>query len=246
MGTGRPKLIVTNYGSDISWFSKIESHKKKIRDLLEMANGYSAECSRDYLLAEALSVGYEALPIMPTAGGLERRRGPEPKRNKIAIKGYENHWGKALSALQSISELSGILDDFEIVLYSCDRRVTREANRPASLSHNQILSLFENSLIYVGHSLSDGISTSMLEAMAMGAIPIQTNTSCAEEWIVDKKTGFLITPEDSNALKAAVESIVSGKFDVEAARNQNYSVIDSRYDPIKLQALAKTYYQKIS
>jgi glycosyltransferase involved in cell wall biosynthesis len=259
VGRIRPKLIVTNYGSDIYWFSRIESHKKKIRDLLEMADGYSAECSRDYLLAEALSRGYQVLPIMPTAGGLERRNGQEPKRNKIAIKGYENHWGKALSALRSICELSDILFDYEIVLYSCDRRVTREAKRlsvekkisitthePASLSHNQILSLFENSLIYVGHSLSDGISTSMLEAMAMGAIPIQTNTSCAEEWIIDKRTGFLIDPEDSAALKAAVESIVSRSFDVEAARNENYKVIDDRYDPKKLRAVAETYYQRIS
>jgi len=258
LGTKRPHLIVTNYGSDISWFSKIETHRKKIKSLLEMADGYSAECSRDYFLAAGLTSGYKALPIMPTAGGLVRKSGPENVRNKIAIKGYENHWGKALSALTSISELSDLLDDTEIVIYSCDRGVARAAERiskeknikitthgPTKLSHDEILTLFESSILYVGHSLSDGISTSMLEAMAMGAIPIQTNTSCAEEWITDGETGFLITPEDSTALKAAVKSVLSGEFDVESARRKNYEVIDDRYDPVKLQAVARTYYENI-
>jgi glycosyltransferase involved in cell wall biosynthesis len=49
----------------------------------------------------------------------------------------------------------------------------------------------------VGHSLSEGISTSMLEAMAMGAIPIQTCTSCADEWIINGEAGFLVEPNDT-------------------------------------------------
>lgn len=258
LGAHRPHLIVTNYGSDIFWFSKLEKHRKKIASLLDMADGYSAECSRDYFLAAELSSGYKILPIMPTAGGLFRSSAPEQVRNKIAMKGYENHWGKALSALISITELSDLLKDTEIVIYSCDRGVARAAARiskeknivitthgPAKLSHDQILSIFRSSIMYVGHSLSDGISTSMLEAMAMGAIPIQTNTSCAEEWMTDGKTGFLITPQDSNALKAAVKSILSGEFDVESARRKNYEVVDDRYDPVKLQAVARTYYDNI-
>jgi hypothetical protein len=36
--------------------------------------------------------------------------------------------------------------------------------------------------VFIGLSLSDGISTSMLEAMAMGAIPVQTSTACCDEW----------------------------------------------------------------
>jgi glycosyltransferase involved in cell wall biosynthesis len=254
----KPKLIVSNYGSDIYWFSRIESHKKKIRELLEMADGYSAECSRDYFLAEALSGGYKALPIMPTAGGVERRKGQELKRTKIAIKGYENHWGKAITVLESLAEIRDSLEEFEIVVYSCDRKVVRAArrlskeksisittHRKASMSHLQILSLFENSVIYIGHSLSDGISTSMLEAMAMGAIPIQTTTSCAAEWITNNKTGFLIEPFDTQAIKAAVTSVVNSEFDVEFARRENYAVIDNRYDPEKLKITAARYYDEV-
>jgi hypothetical protein len=42
---------------------------------------------------------------------------------------------------------------------------------------------FANSRIYIGASRSDGISTSFLEALVLGAYPIQTNTSCGNEWV---------------------------------------------------------------
>ena len=48
--------------------------------------------------------------------------------------------------------------------------------------HEEIMWNFGQSRIYLGISISDAISTSVLESMAMGCFPIQTNTSCCEEW----------------------------------------------------------------
>jgi glycosyltransferase involved in cell wall biosynthesis len=58
-----------------------------------------------------------------------------------------------------------------------------------------MLDLFASSRIYVGISLSDGISTSLLEAMAMGAFPIQTSTACVDEWFADGVSGYRIDKE---------------------------------------------------
>jgi glycosyltransferase involved in cell wall biosynthesis len=84
----------------------------------------------------------------------------------------------------------------------------------------------------------------MLEAMSMGAIPIQTNSSCAEEWITDQKTGLLVTPNDVEAITAAILKVVRGQFDVNRARLENYDVIDKRYNPRKLSIIATGYYEK--
>lgn len=256
LGKSKPKLIVTNYGSDLVWFSKFPRHKQKTKSLLSLADAYSAECKRDYLLANGLNSGYQNLPLMPTAGGLRRRSGPEKPRNIIAIKGYENHWGKAIAALEAVAEIADQLGELEIVLYSCNLPVIRLAKKfskkhgltvttykKGALSHQQVLDVFERSLMYIGHSLSDGISTSMLEAMAMGAIPIQTNTSCAEEWIVNNRTGFLIEPFDKEAIKSAILSVLNSQFDTDFARSENYSVIDRRYDPSQLSLVAARFYE---
>ena len=50
--------------------------------------------------------------------------------------------------------------------------------------------------IHVGLSISDGISQSLIESMVMGAFPIQSCTACANEWIENGKSGFLVPPED--------------------------------------------------
>jgi glycosyltransferase involved in cell wall biosynthesis len=254
----RPKLIVTNYGSEIVWFSKFSGHMKKIKALLELADAFSAECTRDYKLAQEITSGYVSLPLMPVAGGLTKNDKPEQPRKRIAIKGYENHWGKAVTALRAVASLGNQIEDAEIVLYSCNRptiraaeSITRTSNLTittypkGALSHSEVLDLFRTSSIYIGHSLSDGISTSMLEAMAMGAIPIQTNTSCAEEWIEDQETGFLITPNDTEKIKESVLKILSGEFDSDFARETNYRVIDDRYNPNSLSRIAAGYYDKL-
>jgi len=252
----KPKLIVTNYGSEIVWFSKYPAHKAKLTALLSIADAFSAECVRDYNLAEELAPGLNHLPLMPVAGGHERNQEPEQPRKKIAIKGYENHWGKALTVLEVLVEMAPELDGYDFEFYSCNRPVIGAAKRAAketglsitthkkgALSHQQVLSLFRQSEIYIGHSMSDGISTSMLEAMAMGAIPIQTCTSCADEWVIEGDTGFLVEPNDKAQLAKSIKRALSKDFNTEHARKQNYATIESRYSPKTLSAIAQGYYE---
>jgi len=70
------------------------------------------------------------------------------------------------------------------------------------MSHKQVLEMFAKSIIYVGLSESDGIRISMLEAMAMGATPVQTSTACCDEWFGDSGVAvrYIIVP----ATKAAI------------------------------------------
>jgi len=252
----KPKLIVTNYGSEIVWFSKFPKHKMKLTALLELADAFSAECKRDYDLAGELAEGFDVLPLMPVAGGLKHNVLPEGPRKTIAVKGYENHWGKALVVLKALAEIDDQLTGYELVFYSCNKPVIAAARRVAketglsitthkkgALSHDEVMELFRTSLVYIGHSLSDGISTSMLEAMAMGAIPIQTCTSCADEWLIHGETGFLVEPNDNNSVKKAVSLILKSNFDTTSAREKKYRSIEARYDPVKLGNIAAHYYK---
>ena len=101
-----------------------------------------------------------------------------------------------------------------------------------------MLNLFGKARAYVGVSLSDGISTSLLEAMAMGAFPIQTNTSCADEWIVDGITGELIDPnqeEVKNSLRQALNS--DSLVDQASVINRQKIATECNEEQIKLKSL---------
>jgi hypothetical protein len=206
------QVISTNWGSDIYWFQRFKRHQKRIEKLMEISNFYSAECHRDLALATKHGFVGKFLEVSPNAGGipnvfLETTLAPPSDRKVILVKGYESFVGRASIALSAVSEIASEIGEYKIIVYSANRKTIHavkqirkntnlniEAISKKKLTHPEMLNMFGKARIYVGVSLSDGISTSLLEAMAMGAFPIQTNTSCGDEWIEDGTTGKLIEP----------------------------------------------------
>jgi hypothetical protein len=253
-------LIATNYGSDIYWFQRFPRHQIKIQEILDRADSYSAECQRDYLLAKHLGFEGVELPLGPNAGGVELAethfdfQAPS-KRMTIAIKGYHGWVGRALVALDAVESLHHELRDYEIVVYSANLKVARRAmqigkkhglrvsvHKKNSLSHQEVLDIFGKARIYVGLSLSDGISTSLLEAMSMGAFPIQTSTSCADEWISPGKSGVLIRNLDADEVSRALKLALADDALVDGAVGINMEAIKAKADSKLLKRSAKAFY----
>ena len=253
-------FIATNYGSDIFWFQRFPKHKAKIQLILGRADLYSAECQRDYLLAKNFGFDGVKLPLGPNAGGIELARDQlnfqaPSKRKTIAIKGYHGWVGRALVALDAVESLQHELRDYEIVVYSANLKVARRAiqigrklalkvsvHKKNSLSHQEVLGIFSKARIYVGLSLSDGISTSLLEAMSMGAFPIQTSTSCADEWITPGKSGVLIRSLNADEVLSAMELGLKDDALVDEAVEINKEALRSKANPEALKQSAKAFY----
>jgi glycosyltransferase involved in cell wall biosynthesis len=242
-GSIKTPFIATNYGSDIYWFQQFPKHLAKIKRLLARADRYSAECNRDVELAKKYGFTGEVMPVFPNAGGfteeqLSRPLIPTADRKVIAIKGYEGWVGRASVAVEALYSLTEELADFKIVFYSCNAQTVRlvrklkqktgldvEWHDKGELSHEQMLDLFASARIYVGVSLSDGISTSLLEAMAMGAFPIQTSTACVDDWFIDRETGLSIDMPSAEALAHDLVAILNDPQLLGAGQSRNASTI---------------------
>ena len=256
---GGLKLIVTNYGSDIFWFRRFAKHLAKIKQLLSLADFYACECERDVELARELGFKGEVMPVRPNAGGfaeevLSQPLRPISERQVIAIKGYHGWVGRAHVAIEAIGQISESLKQYEIVFYSCNRSTIRLAKNCASktglritthpkghLSHIQMLELFGRAAVYVGLSESDGISTSLLEAMAMGAVPVQTSSACCDEWF-NSKTGIGIKSIDAasvaDGITRALELAREGK-----AAETNRQTIKAKASEEYVRQAALTFYR---
>ncbi len=251
------KLISTNWGSDIFWFQQFPKHREKLSKLLSISDRYSCECHRDVELAKELGFKGEVLPVAPNAGGFTKEILNQPlvplaNRNVIAIKGYHGWVGRAKVALQALEMIATEISKYSVVVYSANATTVRFAKKVArrtslkiqvhgkgKLSHSQVLDLFSQAKVYVGLSLSDGISTSLLEAMAMGAIPVQTSTACCDEWFSD--TGVAISEISSSRV---AEAIIRG---LELASNQsnadrNKAVIIEKADSQKISQASLRFY----
>jgi len=251
------KLIVTNWGSDMFWFQRFPKHKAKLQKLLQLAGSYSAECERDIVLAKNLGFTSQAVPVIPIAGGFSEAdltipRIDSSERKVFALQGYHGWVGRAKVSLEAVREMSEELGDYKIVVYSAHRSVLELARQVAkqtgleitafgkgAMSHKQVLEMFAKSKIYVGLSQSDGISTSMLEAMAMDAIPVQTSTACCDEWFGDG--GVAVHEIKVPAVKNAIGEGLKLAEDP-ANADKNLETIKARASVEMVKKVALTFY----
>lgn len=249
-------LIVTNYGSDIQYFQNIPEHQDKIRSVLSKADFYSAECQRDY--ESALKLGFKGkfLPCIPNAGGFkneifELNLVPSNERNLIMAKCYGGTFGLGELIIDALERFLRNNTDVKIVMHSVtDDLLNKSKDLRVSfpnqvviytvrekIPRHKILDYLSKSRIYIGASRSDGVSTSFLEALCLGAFPIQTDTSCASEWIELGFFGSIIRPDTSEIFTAINVSYFDKELENKRAQNLENAKRYLSYDLIQLQAI---------
>jgi len=256
-----PKVFITNWGSDIYWFQQFPKHKQKIVQLLNIASFYSAECHRDIEIVSQLGYTGLTMPVIPNSGGINMDEIPKDslppsQRKKIMIKGYTGFVGRALVAIKACELAADHLREYEVVIYSASLKARIRALKLRHIHkiqvtilkkrtpHHEMLKHFSEARVYIGISLSDGISTSLLEAMATGCYPIQTNTSCADEWL-SSTSGSIISAKDLGLIvNELIHSLTSNEF-VDQAATLNKDAINSNAIMDSIGLIAKNFYLSI-
>jgi len=257
-----PRTILTLWGSDLYWFRQFPRHRKKIEKTLQLIDDLAMECHRDIYIARELGFEGRVIPPFPVTGGYDdaamyssQNSEPPSKRTVILVKGHTRFVGKAEQGLYALKKIRRELKGFEIIVYSADTKARRLARRLRFMSgvtitchkrgvftHEEILDLLRRSRVFLGISLSDGISVSLQEALVTGAFPIQTNTSCADEWIIPGETGFLVSPYDTEAITHALLTALTDDTLVDSAAVKNRATANARLSSDNIRQVAKLFY----
>ncbi|MBP1732991.1 MAG: glycosyl transferase group 1, partial [Deltaproteobacteria bacterium] len=242
---------------------RFDGHRRQIKRLLENIDYYSCECERDVRLATEFGLKGKAMPPFPNAGGMDltlanelRSRVRTSSRRLVVVKGYQHFAGRAMTALDALERSADALQNFEVVLFSVSREVARRARElkrrgtlnvwiSEQLPHEQMLGLHSRARVYLAVSISDAISTSLLEAIAMGAFPIQTNTSCCDEWITDGESGFIVGPDDVEGIAESVRMAVTDDKLVDRAADLNWTTVQKRLDQREVARQVHDLYERI-
>ena len=96
-------------------------------------------------------------------------------------------------------------------------------------SNEEIKSYFNKSRIYVGLAISDGLSTSMVEAMEHGAFPIQSANSAASSFIKNGSSGFIVDPWNIAEVASCIKRAVEDNKMVDSAATENLNVLGKKY-----------------
>jgi len=258
----KPFFFLTLWGSDLFWFRKFPNHEVKLKQLLKVVDLLAMECERDVAIARSLGFTGSVYPPIPVTGGYEvdhlatqASRSNPSSRKLIMIKGHTRFVGQAEIALVAIDALSDRLTNYQLVVYSTDPKAKRialklkkrhnlsiEVFRRSELSHDRLLELFSSARIYIGISASDGISVSLQEAMVYGAFPIQTDTSCASEWIENGKSGFIVRANDLAGISQAIKTALEDDALVDLAAELNFQTAQSRLDFKIVSEMSRNFY----
>ena len=257
-----PKVFITNWGSDIYWFQQFPKHKQKIVQLLNIASFYSAECQRDIEIVRQLGYTGKTMPVIPNSGGINMDEIPKDslppsQRKKIMIKGYTGFVGQALVAIKACELAADQLHGYEVVIYSASLKARLRALKLKHVHkvrvtilkkrtpHHEMLKHFSEARVYVGISLSDGISTSLLEAMATGCYPIQTNTSCANEW-VGAESRSIVKLDRHYEISDTIKFALSDYTHVDISSQRNYEFVQKYASSAAVSQVAVGFYNNFT
>jgi glycosyltransferase involved in cell wall biosynthesis len=261
------KWIYSSWGSDIYFRKDIGITNVEFKKCLKRIDFLITDNKRDFRIA--INKGFENnfLGVFPGNGGVDyiekEIENSLSKRNIILIKGYNDEIGKGLNIIKAIStDLIFLLKNFTIVVFGCDDKVFTYINNNKKfenlkfklyhkkdfLPNDELIKLMGKSYIYVANSKSDGIPNALLEAMGMGAFPIQSNPGgVTEEVIEHAKNGLLISnPNDVQEIKELIKSAMIKKEMVKNAFYINTEKFQNQYNRGKVKNEILALYEKVN
>ena len=255
------KWLYSCWGSDLFYFQNQPQHVSKIKAVLSRINYLHTDCNRDFILAKNLGFKGKHTGVIPGGGGFHLEEflpfiHSVSERKIILVKGYQHKFGRALPILKALMYLTDYLTDYKVIVFGSHKVVidwVHENRLPFkvfpkdTISHEEILKIMGQSAVYIGNSLSDGIPNTLLEAIIMGAFPIQSNPgNVTAEIISDGKNGFLIeNPDDEKVIANLILKVLQQRELLETAFEINQKIAKERLDYMVNQQKIVALYQQI-
>lgn len=242
------KWIYSSWGSDLYYYQNKSKHLKEMNLVFPELDFMFSDCHRDFLLACEHGFKQKFLGVFPGRGGFNFKISdplitPFKERNTFLIKGYQGKHGRCIPVLEAILKLKTELKNYKIVVFGADIEVVEFVENSETKNWNnlvvlrkiselEVLKLMGQSLIYIGNSLSDGMPNTLLEAIIMGAFPIQSNPGGATaELIEDGRNGFLIEdPDDVDVIRGLIKMALSDEDRLKNAVAYNLQNIKPKYE----------------
>jgi glycosyltransferase involved in cell wall biosynthesis len=252
------------WGSDLVRFSTDDDHRGEIVEVLNSCGFLYCDCKRDVALATDLGFRGEVLGVVPGGGGYDLAamaglRSPDKAtlRKTIAVKGYEHAAGRALAAVKALESVAESLAGYRVVFHSTHPIVNEEVERLKATAPfevdvlprgpiEDVWRLFGRARLALGLSRFDGVPNTMLEAMIMGALPIQTDPGGASrEWIQDGVNGLLVPWDDVGAVADALRRGVTDDGLVDGADEMNTVIAQNRLSSTTIKRTVIENYARV-
>jgi hypothetical protein len=253
-GQLKAPLIYSSWGTDLEYFPKLsKKNREDVVQVLKNCDYYVAECQKDAHLAQDMGLAGKFAGFFPAFGGfpirdiyLHQKSGATSFRKTIYIKGRDKEGksgtdriGRAMTAMKAISICQDILSGCRIIIGQASESVADEAAVLSAttelniqllprLSYSSILRILGASRLALALTINDGLPSTLVESMALGAFPIHSDLESIREWIQNGINGFLVEPENPEALSIAIRRALADDNLVDNAAQINKQIIEDK------------------
>ncbi|MFV8339772.1 glycosyltransferase family 4 protein [Flavobacterium sp. LB3P21] len=258
-------FIYSSWGSDLFYYEQLGITQSTVTSFLERVDYLVTDCQRDYNIAVANGFRNAFLGVYPGNGGIAidtAKIKDCEQRDTLIIKGYDDGVGMASKVIDALELVSiALIQSYNIVVYSADASVVhqlknkeyfnslrvRVISRGAFISNPELLAIMGQSVLHIGNSISDGMPNALLEAMGMGAFPIQSNPGkVSEEVIENRVNGLLIkNPLDIQEIANSIEWAILNSEVRAQAQAYNVDLIQKEYNRTILKKKIVALYQQV-
>jgi len=257
----RPKWVHFTWGTDIEFFGKHPDHAAihlpRIRQVLTHCDFLISDCARD--LRQARDFGFRGVSLGQciASGGFdleqlrELRAKTEFPRDVILVKGREGGLvGRALNVIEALGSIGPLLRHYRIRVVMPTEPIRAAVERLARknaldcevlprLPYRDLLMLFGRSRLAVSASDVDGTPSFLIEAMAMGALPIHSDMESVRDWVEHGFNGLLFPVNDVGALAQCIERGLTDDAFVSAAAVRNWDLTVTRMNRDRIRTTVK-------
>lgn len=263
----RTKWIYSSWGTDLEYYAHMSDKKfNEVIDVLKHVDYYIAECERDKRLAINMGLKGKFLGFFPAFGGFPitdyniNSQIKSSDRKRIFLKGRDHQdngdpISRAGTALQAFELMIRDLYDYEIIIAQASPIIIKKSNYLIErglnikilkkVSYEEILSFLSTSRIFISLTINDGLPSSLIEAMALGAFPIHSNLEPIREWIINDENGCLVNPEDPEEVSSAILKALLDDNLVNAGQKLNYSLINDKLSEHYIQPRVIKMYENL-
>jgi hypothetical protein len=264
MGASFPIWVASNWGSDLFLYHRLPTHVPMLREVMRNLDGLHSECARDNRIATDLGFRGVRFPNVPASGGSDPSLfdetadlEPPSKRKMLLIKGYHGWAGRGQHLILAVHRIAPMLKGFRVRVTHSDanmvdlvKAVAEEDGLDIAVDqyypdHKAALKRLTQARAVVGCGISDGISTTLLESMMVGAFPIQADSACACEWIESGVGGFVVPSHDNGAFAEAIVKAISDDHLVDHAAVINREVVMKRWNTNAVGPVILRAYQDV-
>jgi hypothetical protein len=213
-----PPLMLTSWGNDLYLYGRLAEHVPKIQDTLVACDYFTADCCRDITLARKTH-GFDGttFPALPVAGGFD------------------------IDAVHRLRSAVPPSQRRQIVLKGYQHSAGRALDGLRAIE----LQMHSRARVSMGISISDGLPLAALEAALMGSMPIQSNTSCLGEHLLDGVNALMVPPEDPERIAAALRVALTDDDLVDRAATLNATYIEEHFNFDRVRSATIEMYDRV-